>query len=728
MSVQVSVITINYNGKKFFEPFMESLENIDKDGITMEIIVVDNLSTDDSVNFIRTKYPTVAVIENNINNYTNAVNLGIKESKGQYIALLNNDTTVAKNWLKDLISIIAKNERIGAVQSKILFSDKETINSVGVEEVEDFYFKDIGFGEKDIGQYGAKEIDYMTGGSVLFRRECLDEVGEFDEDFIMYMEDIDYSIRCRDLGWKIFYSPESVIYHRYHGTASSSLCEYFCSRNRLLLLGKRFPTKFAKSIKTSHFYMKNELDDLYHSLIQATKKLADNNDNETVRQTLQELASILLEIFGPHKTLRFFYQMEVVLGLRKIKVGIYDHAFHFAGGGQRYVAELAQILQDRYEITYIANKDIRLEKYKEWFGIDLSKCKLKVIKIPFFERMGRPLIDEGMVANEAENPFDIIMEESINYDIFINANMLSKVKPLSSLSIFICHFPDSNRERFFNADKYDYIITNSNYTTFWLKQKWGLNATLRLYPPVDMFNDGINMAKKDKTILSVSRFEMGGSKKQLEMIGAFCELCKRDQYIRDNWRLVLAGGTSKGNCYYDKVRQMANYSKNIKIELMPNLNNSELKNLYSQASIFWHACGLGEINPHLIEHFGMTTVEAMQNYCVPVVIDGGGQREIVEHGISGFRFTAKEELISFTLKLIRDVDTREIMAKNAYERSQDFTKEEFKNKALEFFSDIENRIKGGEAIEVRTTSLNSHSSILPGSNKQGHKAEIRCFL
>src|SRR5690606_9704915 len=130
--------------------------------------------------------------------------------------------------------------------------------------------------------------------------------------------------------------------------------------------------------------------------------------------------------------------------------------------------------QDRYEITYIANKEISLEKYKEWFAIDLSKCKLKVIKIPFFERMGRPLIDEGMVANETENPFDIIIEESINYDIFINANMLSKVKPLSSLSIFICHFPDSNRERFFNADKYDYIITNSNYTTFWLKQKWGL--------------------------------------------------------------------------------------------------------------------------------------------------------------------------------------------------------------------------------------------------------------
>jgi len=86
---------------------------------------------------------------------------------------------------------------------------------------------------------------------------------------------------------------------------------------------------------------------------------------------------------------------------------------------------------------------------------------------------------------------------------------------------------------------------------------------------------------------------------------------------------------------------------------------------------------------------------------VPVVIDGGGQREIVEHGISGFRFTSKEELKSYTLKLINDDCLREKMAKNAHNRSKKFTKEEFKKKALEFFSDIENRLRGGEPMEVK---------------------------
>jgi glycosyltransferase involved in cell wall biosynthesis len=134
---------------------------------------------------------------------------------------------------------------------------------------------------------------------------------------------------------------------------------------------------------------------------------------------------------------------------------------------------------------------------------------------------------------------------------------------------------------------------------------------------------------------------------------------------------------------------------------MTNLNNFELKQLYSEAAIFWHACGLNEKNPQLIEHFGMTTVEAMQNYCVPIVIDGGGQREIVEQGISGFRFKTKEELQSYTIKLINDDNLRKKMARNAYDRSQDFTKEEFKKKALEFFSDIENRLRGGEAMEMK---------------------------
>lgn len=711
----VSVITVNYNGIKFLEQCFNSLFKMDKNEFSLEIIMVDNLSKDSSINLVKRRFPEIKIIENDINNYTKALNMGIRNSKGDYIAFLNNDAVVEENWLKGFMDVMNMDKRIGAVQSKILFSDGKTINSVGGEEIEDFYFKDIGFGEKDTGRYNkVKERRFLSGGSVLFRRECLKNVGGFDEDFVMYFEDIDYSFRCRDKGWKLFYSPKSIIYHKFHGTASSELCEYFCSRNRLLLLGKRFPLRLPQAVKTSHFYLKKKSENLYHSLIQTCKKLIEHNDTETSKKTLDKLKDVVVEVFGRHKAYNFFTRLELISDLRKIKIGIYDHAFHFAGGGQRYVAKLAEALQDRCDITYIVNKEITMEKYKEWFDIDLSGCNLKLIKIPFYERTSAYFIDETMVINEDINPFDVISKESLYYDIFINANMLGKVKPLSSLSIFMCHFPDRKKEKFFSVDQYDYLITNSNYTSFWVKKIWGLNPDLRLYPPVDMYNS-LNGEDKDKVILSVARFESGGSKKQIEMIKAFNNICKRNKNVKDKWRLILAGGSSKDNPYFDQVRHEIDYSK-ANIELMTNLTNLEIMKLYSKASIFWHACGLNEKDPHLIEHFGMTTVEAMQNRCVPIVIDGGGQREIVEHSVSGFRFKTIEELGLYTLKMINDEGLREEIARKAYERSHCFTSAIFEKRLLEFFSNVENRLRGGEALEVVNNRVKEERCELPICN------------
>jgi O-antigen biosynthesis protein len=695
----ISIIVVNYNALKYLAPCFESLLEIDNNGYALEIIMVDNLSQDRSVSAIRDKFPEIKIIENDCNNYTKALNLGIRSSIGNYVAFLNPDTLVEKNWLTGMLDIMSRDDRIGVVQSKILFFDKKTINSVGVADSGDFNFQDIGFNEKDVEQYSKPtEINYFSGGSVFFRRDCLTEVGSFDEDFVMYMEDVDYSIRCRNKGWKLFYSPQSIVYHKYHGVTPSELCEYYCSRNRLLLLGKYFPFKLSDGIKISPFCLQNDMGNLFHSLIQALKKMTEYQPTEIIVKVLDDLKDIILEIFGSQRAVNFFSQLEIVLNLRKIKVGIYDHAFHFAGGGQRYAATLGEILQNKYDITFIANKDVTLEQYKEWFGLDLSNCKLKIIKIPFFEKTARSYIDEGIVINEETNPFDIISRESLHYDIFINANMLTKVKPLSNIAIFICHFPDKDKERFFSVEKYDYILTNGNYGSSWVKKKWGLNSALRLYPSVDMYHGRDGFDGKSKIILSVARFVNSGSKKQLEMIRAFRKLCERNQYVKKEWRLIIAGGSSDDNPYFYRIRKELDAFQATNIELMPNLTKSEILKLYGEASIFWHACGLGENDPSLIEHFGMTTVEAMQNYCVPIVINGGGQREIVEHEISGFLFSTVEELISWTLKVINDDDLRKRIAQGAYEKSHRFNADIFTKNALAFFSNIENRLRGGEPL------------------------------
>lgn len=516
------------------------------------------------------------------------------------------------------------------------------------------------------------------------------------EDLMACMENVNDALRCSGRGWRLACEHRSVVRQDAHVGPPSWLPDDGAARNRMLLLGKDFPLELAGSVKTSPFYLKKDLESLYRSLVQAVTKAAQCHPAQTVVRVLDDLKEVLQEVFGPRGAFNFFSQCEVALGLRKPRIAIYDHAFHLVGGGQRYAATLAEILQDRFDVTFIANKDAALDRYREWFGLDLSRCNLKIVRIPFFERAGGEHIDEGYVINQKNNPFDVIGRESLHYDIFINANMLTKVDPLSVLSIFICHFPDRDRERFFSVDRYTHILTNGDYGSFWLRRRWGLDPTLRLYPPVDMYHGAESADGKSRIILSAARFEACGSKKQLEMVRAFVRLCRMDRRVEQEWRFILAGGSEEDNPYLDLLKREIRVSRAANIEILSNLTKADMLRLYGDAAIFWHGCGLGEKDPHLVEHFGMTTVEAMQNFCVPIAINGGGQREIIEHGVSGFLFDTVEELLSLTLEIMGDDELRKRMARGAYERSHRFNAEAFRTDALSFFANLENRLRGGE--------------------------------
>lgn len=476
------------------------------------------------------------------------------------------------------------------------------------------------------------------------------------------------------------------------------LCEprYFVdTKNKLLFFAEHDPLELASVIRSSNLYLNHQFYLLYRSLLEAVTKLVECHPSDVIKKTLIEFNGSMIDIFGHIITYRFYSHLEIILRLRKMRIGIYDHAFHFPGGGQRYVAKIAEMLQGKYDVTYITNKDVDIEMYKSWFNIDLSQCTLKVTKIPFFENLQEPFINESMAIFE-RNSFDIISEESMHYDVFINANMLSKVNPLSTLSLFICHFPDTRRGRFFYVDHYDYLVSNGEYTSSWIQKRWGLNPTHLLYPPVDMYNIESSVSSKQKIILSVARFEISGSKKQIEMIRAFSDLAAQYEHIRNEWKFIVAGGTFKNNPYFKSVEEFACNLPHKNIELRPDVSYKELCALYKEAAIFWHACGLNEKDPHLIEHFGMTTVEAMQNYCVPIVIDGGGQQEIVEHGVSGYRFGKLKELQLYTMKVVDDSGLRRGVAERAYERSHQFNFEVFKKQVAQMFQDVENELTGLE--------------------------------
>jgi GT2 family glycosyltransferase len=694
----IAVLTVTYNAAEFLENFLASLMATDKSGLDVEIVVIDNGSTDGSVAWVREHYPLVRVLENDENNYTRALNLGIAATDSEYVVITNNDATVHAEWLTGMLETIQTDDAIGAVQSKILFAETNKINSVGVEEIEHFYFRDLGFDDDDSIRYErAAEREYVTGGSVMFRRRCLEDVGDWDEEFIMFMEDVDYSARCRAKGWKLWYAPRSILYHKYHGSSSLALCEYFCTRNRFLFVAKHFPLELAECIPSSHFFKKGEYDLLYRALLHSVRALCQNHETAVAQQVLEALGKCLPQYLGEVSAYTFFSHLEILLGLRRIRVGIYDHAGHFAGGGQRYVAEMAAIMQERYDLTYIFNNDVTLAEYKDWFDLDLTRNNMKIIRIPFFEQRKRYTADEGMVLAEISNPFDIISRETLNYDIFVNANMLGKVNPLSPVSIFVCHFPDQERGRFFQVDKYDHLIINGDYTGEWVAKRWQLQPTSKLYPPVNMYNADSMPDSKENIILSVSRFEVSGSKKQLELIQTFGEMCERYPAQTHGWKLVLVGGSTPGNGYLAELEEAAAQA-GCAIEIRANAAVNDIKEFYRRAAIFWHACGLQETRPERVEHFGMTTVESMQNCCVPIVIDGGGQREIVEHGESGFRFSTLEELKTFSLSIMGDADRRLAMAKRAYDRSHLFSITVFREKLERLLDEIELELLGREKL------------------------------
>jgi glycosyltransferase involved in cell wall biosynthesis len=199
-------------------------------------------------------------------------------------------------------------------------------------------------------------------------------------------------------------------------------------------------------------------------------------------------------------------------------------------------------------------------------------------------------------------------------------------------------------------DSYSLVVANSAFTRHWIDRYWAHDSEV-LYPPVTMHAAG----DKENVILNVGRFfpaDKGHSKKQLELVHAFRRL--HDAGARD-WTLHLVGGCAEaGEAYLDQVRSAA---AGYPVELHVNASGEELESLYARASIYWHASGYGEDahrHPDRLEHFGISTVEAMSAGAVPVVIGLAGQRETVRHGIDGFHFRTLDGLCALTRSLTRD--------------------------------------------------------------------------
>jgi glycosyltransferase involved in cell wall biosynthesis len=221
----------------------------------------------------------------------------------------------------------------------------------------------------------------------------------------------------------------------------------------------------------------------------------------------------------------------------------------------------------------------------------------------------------------------------------------------------------------------------SHFSAAWTQRRWGIDCQV-IYPPVSAH---FTTRPKATSILSVGRFAVEGEghrKMQTEMLAAFRDL-EREGLA--GWRYTSVGGlgpTPQHRAFLDHLRGMAQGSH---AEILPNIQRESLRALYEEAGIFWHAAGYGEnldAHPERAEHFGISTVEAMAAGCVPIVIDQGGQREIVAHGVSGFRWSTLDELKSYTFLLVRDNALRDRMSQAARLRARHFSRERFSDHFL----------------------------------------------
>ncbi|MDG1842571.1 MAG: glycosyltransferase family 2 protein [Crocinitomicaceae bacterium] len=248
MNSEISVVILNYNGEKHLQNYLSEVVKYSPEA---QVVIIDNASTDNSINYIEENYPEIQLIklEKNIG-FAKGYNKGLKFVKSTYYILLNNDVRVSKNWISPLIEGMKKKEVAGC-QPKIL-SDRDSryfehAGASGGFMDTDFFpfcrgriFDSI---EKDKHQYNQElDVFWVSGAAFAIKAEIFNEVNGFDERFFAHMEEIDLCWRAQNLGFKFKAIPSSVVYHYGGGTLGyeSSSKIYLNFRNNLFMIFKNY--------------------------------------------------------------------------------------------------------------------------------------------------------------------------------------------------------------------------------------------------------------------------------------------------------------------------------------------------------------------------------------------------------------------------------------------------------------------------------------------------------
>jgi GT2 family glycosyltransferase len=239
----ISVVIVNWNRRSFLHACLSSVAR--QTGAEFETIVVDNGSGDGSADMAESEFGARVIRNPDNRGFCSANNQGIAVARGEFVALLNNDAEAEPGWLAALLRACTRSPEVGMAASKVLeWEDPRRIDKVGHLIYPDGQNKGRGSGAVDTGQYDREEeVLWPDGCAALYRKQMLDRIGGFDEDFFAYGDDAELGLRARIAGWKCIYTPEAVVRHHRGSTLGKDSARRLelIERNRLLLAFKLFP-------------------------------------------------------------------------------------------------------------------------------------------------------------------------------------------------------------------------------------------------------------------------------------------------------------------------------------------------------------------------------------------------------------------------------------------------------------------------------------------------------
>ena len=358
-----------------------------------------------------------------------------------------------------------------------------------------------------------------------------------------------------------------------------------------------------------------------------------------------------------------------------MNIGIYAPGLNVYGGGEKYICKIAEILSEKNHVEFIVFESPNINELESRLNVDLSRIYINKIKEKsiFSKTPLKVLAREYFIKNSTQK-----------YELFIyqmryptpprshskrSVLMYEVPRVKKNLIYFLYHIPIANLFLDFKLKTYQIKIANSHFTKKFVEKDITDNVQV-LYPPIDINFKLANNIYKKNILLSVGRFfQTGHSKKQLDMIKIFKLMHDKNNY--QNWEYHLVGGVGSEKYFQKCVHEAEGHP----IFFHPNTPRKNLDELYAKSKIFWHATGFRDdanIHPERMEHFGISTVEAMSFGCVPVVINKGGQPEIINNGIDGFLWDTPEELIKYTIELTNDESLWKKMSLLAIKRSNEF--------------------------------------------------------